>query len=226
MRSTVLAVLSLVAALMAWLVWPLSPELRSVELRPAIQDFPAAQTAAVNASNHELPSSAAAAPSSPTSESALNFPPPVHAPGKTPALEAPAPAMVPNSWPSSEPVPAISSVFSPDPAVLQLSETFEVRVPDLPGQGPATIPAVLAEFPAATAPEISMAPDIAAGAAAMAEEFVSQLEAVPAQADEQTYREAWDSAQAESDALFKARYGERAWMQHHIQAHHQSQTQP
>jgi hypothetical protein len=71
-----------------------------------------------------------------------------------------------------------------------------------------------------------MASDVAASTAAMAEEFISQLEAVPAQANEQTYREAWDRAQAESDALFKARYGEKAWMQHHIQARHQSQTQP
>jgi hypothetical protein len=71
-----------------------------------------------------------------------------------------------------------------------------------------------------------MASDVAASTAAMAEEFISQLEAVPAQANEQTYREAWDRAQAESDTLFKARYGEKAWLQHHIQAHHQSQTQP
>jgi hypothetical protein len=84
----------------------------------------------------------------------------------------------------------------------------------------------LAELSAATAPETSMAPEVAAGATAMAEDFVSQLEAVPAQADEQTYRDTWDRAQAESDALFKARYGEKAWMQHHIRAHHQSQTQP
>jgi hypothetical protein len=227
MRTAAIAMLSLVATLLAWLVWPLTGDSHSIEVRPAIQDSPAALTAAIVASNHELPSSVAAAPlSSLLPESPLHFPPPVHATGKTPALEAPAPAMVSNSWPSREPVPTISSVFSPDPAVSQLSETFEVRVPDLTGQGPATIPAALAELPAATAPEISMAPDIAAGTAAMAEEFVSQLEAVPAQADEQTYREAWDSAQAESDALFKARYGERAWMQHHIQAHHQSQTQP
>lgn len=215
--------LSLVAALMAWLVWPWTPESRSVELRSVTQDPPAAQTAAVVASNHELPS---AALSSPTSESALNFPPPVHATEKTSALEGPAPASKPNPWPSNASASAISAVYSSVQVTPQLIETFEARVPDLPGQGPATIPAVLAEFPAATAPEISMAPEVAAGATAMAAEFVSQLESVPAQADEQTYRETWDRAQAESDALFKARYGEKVWIQHHTQAHHQSQTQP
>jgi hypothetical protein len=226
MRLAVLAMLSLVAAFTAWLVWPWAPESRSVELRPDTQDRPAVQTVAVVASNHELPSSAAAAPSSPPSESAFNFPPPVPATGEISALEAPAPASKPDRWPSNASASAISPVYSPVQVTPQLTETFEVRVPDLPGQAPATIPAVLAELNVSDAPETSMAPDVAAGTAAMAEEFVSQLEAVPAQADEQTYRETWDRAQAQSDALFKARYGERAWLQHHIQARHQSQAQP
>jgi hypothetical protein len=218
--------LILMTALMAWLVWAWTPSSQPVAARPAIQDPLPAKISAPSASNHETPPLAAANPSFPSAETPSNFLPSPPATAKVPALDAPAPAGKPALWPSNQSIAAAAPVFPPDRVSPQLTETFEVRVPDLPGQAPATIPAVLAELNVSDAPETSMAPDVAAGTAAMAEEFVSQLEAVPAQADEQTYRETWDRAQAQSDALFKARYGERAWLQHHIQARHQSQAQP
>ena len=216
----------LLTALMAWLVWAWTPSSQPFAAPLAVQDPPPVQTALAVVSNHELPPPAVANLSLPPVETTSNFVPSPPATAKMPALDAPAPAIEPNPWPPGTSPSALSPVLPPDPVTPQLSETFEVRVPDLPGQAPATIPAVLAELNVSDAPETSMAPDVAAGTAAMAEEFVSQLEALPAQADEQTYRETWDHAQAQSDALFKARYGEKAWMQHHIQARHQSQAQP
>jgi hypothetical protein len=34
------------------------------------------------------------------------------------------------------------------------------------------------------------------------------------------YKQLWDKAVVDSDQLFRQRYGNQAWMEHHIQAHH------
>ncbi len=38
------------------------------------------------------------------------------------------------------------------------------------------------------------------------------------------YKQAWQKAVADSDQLFRQRYGNQAWMEHHIHAHHLAQS--
>ena len=58
-----------------------------------------------------------------------------------------------------------------------------------------------------------------------AEELVAKIKNSGLEPGSPEYRDLWLAAVADSDQLFKQRYGARLWLQHHAQAHH-LETQP
>lgn len=74
--------------------------------------------------------------------------------------------------------------------------------------------------PAVWADTGDLNPDLDLAIQQEAERLVEQIASSDLPADSDEYRELWNSAVTDSDLLFRARYGDWAWMVHHAQAHH------
>lgn len=101
--------------------------------------------------------------------------------------------------------------------VVAGSVPLEVEVPFVPGNE-VTIPAALANPPEGG----GMGSEAESEVEKLAEEFVRRVAGGGYAAEDSAYREAWEDAAVLSDAQFKARYGNQAWMERHIQAHHEN----
>lgn len=102
-------------------------------------------------------------------------------------------------------------------AAVAGSVPLEVEVPFVSGNE-VTIPAALANPPEGGGLGI----EVESGVEKLAEEFVRRVAGGGYAAEDFAYHEAWEDAAALSDAQFKARYGNQAWMERHIQAHHEN----
>jgi hypothetical protein len=97
---------------------------------------------------------------------------------------------------------------------------LEVVLPVVQSGEGLTIPASLANPSAETALE----PINEQGVEQLADEFAQRLAAEGASPENPEYLQAWENEAWLSDLQFKARYGQQAWMQRHMQAHHQNRA--
>lgn len=98
---------------------------------------------------------------------------------------------------------------------------LEVVVPVVQSGEGLTIPASLAN----PSVETALVPTSEEGVEQLADEFAHRLADEGVSPESPQYLQAWEDAAWLSDLQFKARYGQQAWMQRHVQAHHQNREE-
>lgn len=83
---------------------------------------------------------------------------------------------------------------------------------------PATLPAVLADFPTGG----GITPEQQAGMDQLAQDFLEAVTDPNANPKDPVYQNRWQQAQITADQLFRLRYGDFSWMLRHNAAHRQA----